>query len=220
MRARIETGDMMCIHKYLFFLGPMFIQPELWFAYDALAPHIDAMTMEIHYTKHHAWYTKKLNAAIEGTTFGEGSIEDLLSDPSQVPEEKRHAIMNNGWGFYNHNLFRESINPEGKGILSGDLKDAIIAEYWSFEGFQEAFTAKALSLFGSGWTYLCKNSEGGLCIKRCSFQETPLKAWLTPLLWLDVWEHAYYLHYQNRRADYVSAWWDVINWNVVEKRYG
>ena len=205
-------------HVFYFFCISMFQLPELAYAYDALVPHIDARTMEIHHSKHHAWYTKKLNAAIQWSELENKSIEELLSNPESLPEEKRQAIMNNGGGYYNHLLFWESLTPEFKNI-DWVLKDAIDQEFGSFEWFQEAFTNKALSLFGSGWVYLCKNKEWNLCIKRHSFQETPLKWGLTPLLGLDVWEHAYYLEYQNRRADYVQARWNVINWELVEKRF-
>lgn len=193
--------------------------PTLPYAYDALEPHIDARTMEIHHSKHHAWYTNKLNAAIVWTDLENTSIEDLLSDPDALPEDKKQAIVNNGGGYYNHMLFWPSLSPDGWGSAIGTLAEAIDANFGSFSSFQEGFTKKALSLFGSGWTYLCKNPDGSLCIKRRSFQETPLKAGLTPLLGLDVREHAYYLHYQNKRADYVAAWWHVINWDEVEQRF-
>ena len=195
-----------------------FTLPELPYAYDALEPHIDARTMEIHHSKHHAWYTKKLNLAIEWTDCEGKSIEELLSNPEALPADIRQNVQNNGWGYYNHMLFRPSLSPDGGGVPTGTLADAIDKDFWSFDEFKEQFTKKALTLFGSGWVYLCKNAQWELCIKRHSFQETPLKAWLTPLLGLDVREHAYYLHYQNQRASYVEARWNVVNWDEVEKR--
>ena len=197
----------------------MFTLPTLPYAYDALEPHIDARTMEIHHSKHHAWYTNKLNAALEGTTYADMSIEELLTTPADLPDEIRQAVCNNWGGYYNHKLFWPSLSADGGTLSSGTLADAIDRDFWSFEEFQALFTKKALTLFGSGWTYLCADADGKLCIKRCSFQETPLKSWLTPLLGLDVWEHAYYLHYQNRRADYVAGFWNIVNWSEVETRY-
>jgi len=196
----------------------MFDLPTLPYAYDALQPHIDARTMEIHHSKHHAGYTKKLNAAIEWTDLADKTIEELLSDPDSLPEDLRQNICNNGWGYYNHLLFWPSLSPDGGGQPSWSLLSAIEDTFGSFESFQEEFTKKSLGLFGSGWSYLCKDGDS-LVIKRYSFQETPLKDWYTPLLWLDVREHAYYLEYQNRRADYVSARWNVVNWEEVQKRY-
>jgi len=197
----------------------MFDLPTLPYAYDALEPHIDARTMEIHHSKHHAAYTKKLNTAIEWTNLGDKSIEELLRHPDDLPVDIRRAVSNNGWGYYNHLLFRPSLSPDGWGQPSGGLFKAIESTFGDFWSFQQAFTNKALSLFGSGWVYLCADKDGGLVIKRYSFQETPLKHWLTPLLGLDVWEHAYYLEYQNKRADYVAARWNIINRNEIEKRF-
>ena len=197
----------------------MFTLPDLPYAYDALEPHFDAKTMEIHHSKHHAWYTKKLNAAIKDTDLEGKSIEELLTSPDALPNDLQQTIQNNGGWYYNHLLFWESLSPDGWWEASGDIGAKIVEQYWSFEAFQEAFTAKALGLFGSGWVYLCKEKDGDLYIKRHSFQETPLKGWHTPLLGLDVWEHSYYLHYQNRRGDYVKARWNIINWDVVNERY-
>ncbi len=197
----------------------MFDLPKLAYDFDALEPHIDARTMEIHYTKHHQWYTNKLNAAIQWSDLEDKSIEELLTNPKDLPEDKAQNILNNGWGYYNHKLFWESLSPDGGGEPTWALADMITESFWSFEEFRTQYSNKASSLFGSGWVYLCKDIESdSLVIKRCSFQETPLKSGLTPLLWLDVWEHAYYLHYQNRRGDYVKAWWNIVNRDVVEKR--
>jgi len=197
----------------------MFTLPELPYAYDALVPHIDARTMEIHHSKHHAWYTKKLNAALENTEYADWSIEKLLSNLDDLPTDIRQAVSNNWWGYYNHKLFWPSLSADGGTLSSGNLANAIDRDFWSFEEFQTQYTKKALTLFGSGWVYLCADADGSLSIKRCSFQETPLKSWLTPLLGLDVWEHAYYLHYQNMRATYVKNRWNIVNWSEVEKRY-
>ena len=197
----------------------MFELPDLPYAYDALAPHIDARTMEIHHSKHHAGYTKKLNSAIEWSDCEGKSIQELLSDPDSLPSDIRQWVINNGWGYYNHLLFRPSLSPDGWWQPWGDLLAAIASTFGDFDTFQQAFTNKALSLFGSGWVYLCQNQDWGLVIKRYSFQETPLKDGYTPLLGLDVWEHAYYLEYQNRRADYVAGWWNIINRKEVESRF-
>ncbi len=196
-----------------------FTLPDLPYAFDALAPHIDARTMEIHRDKHHRGYMTKVNNAIEDTDLAGKSIEELLGDPSLLPEEKRQYIMNNGGGYYNHCLFWPSLSPDGGGKPSGALATAIDEQFGSFEQFRENMSKKALTLFGSGRVYLCKNDAGELVIKRHSFQETPLKYGLTPLLGLDVWEHAYYLHYQNRRGDYLKAWRNIINWDEIEKRF-
>jgi len=196
-----------------------FTLPELGYAYDALEPNIDAKTMEIHHTKHHNGYTTKLNAAIEGTDLEGKSIEDILTnlDPTNA------AVRNNGGGFYNHSLFWSVINPEGRGRLSGELKDAIDAEFGSKEGFIEAFSKAAATQFGSGWAWLCVEKGGKLEICSTPNQDNPLMPIVscggTPILGLDVWEHAYYLNYQNRRPDYIKAFFNVVNWNEVEKRY-
>jgi len=193
--------------------------PKLPYAYDALEPHIDARTMEIHHTKHHNGYRTKLNNAIEWTEREKKSIEELLSDPDSLPEKKQQNIINNGWGYYNHLLFWPSLSPDGSGEPTWELASAIVEQYWSFKAFKEVFSKKALTLFGSGWVYLCKTDDWSLCVKRYSFQNTPLKDGLTPLLGLDVWEHAYYLHYQNLRWEYIQARWNVINWEEVSKRF-
>ena len=193
--------------------------PKLKYAYDALEPNIDARTMEIHYTKHHQGYTNNLNTAIEGTDLAGKTIENILINLDM----ENKAVRNNGGGFYNHSLFWEVMNPEGKGRLSGDLKDAIEAKYKSFEAFKDEFSKAAATRFGSGWAWLCAHKGGKVEICSTPNQDNPLMPGTgcggTPILGLDVWEHAYYLHYQNRRPDYINAFFNVINWNEVERRY-
>ena len=193
--------------------------PELGYAYDALEPHIDARTMEIHHTKHHNGYTTKLNAAIEGTDLEGKSIEDILTNLDM----SNGAVRNNGGGFYNHSLFWTVMNPEDRGYLSGELKDAIEAEFGSKEAFIDAFSKAAATQFGSGWAWLCVHKGGKVEVCSTPNQDNPLMPGVTcggtPILGLDVWEHAYYLNYQNRRPDYIEAFFKVINWNEVERRY-
>lgn len=193
--------------------------PELGYAYDALEPHIDARTMEIHHTKHHNGYTTKLNDAIAGTDLEGKSIEDILTNLDM----SNGAVRNNGGGFYNHSLFWTVMNPEDRGYLSGELKDAIEAEFGSKEAFIEAFSKAAATQFGSGWAWLCVHKGGKVEVCSTPNQDNPLMPGVscggTPILGLDVWEHAYYLNYQNRRPDYIDAFFKVINWNEVERRY-
>ena len=193
--------------------------PELGYAYDALEPNIDARTMEIHHTKHHNGYTTKLNAAIEGTDLEGKSIEDILTNLDM----SNGAVRNNGGGFYNHSLFWTVMNPADKGYLSGELKDAIEATFGSKEAFMDAFSKAAATQFGSGWAWLCVHPGGKVEVCSTPNQDNPLMPGVTcggtPILGLDVWEHAYYLNYQNRRPDYIDAFFKVINWNEVEKRY-
>lgn len=193
--------------------------PELGYAYDALEPHIDARTMEIHHTKHHNGYTTKLNTAIEGTDLEGKSIEDILTNLDM----NNAAVRNNGGGFYNHSLFWTVMNPEDRGYLSGELKDAIEAEFGSKEAFIDAFSKAAATQFGSGWAWLCVHKGGKVEVCSTPNQDNPLMPGVTcggtPILGLDVWEHAYYLNYQNRRPDYIEAFFKVINWNEVERRY-
>lgn len=193
--------------------------PKLKYAYDALEPHIDARTMEIHHSKHHGGYTSKLNAAIEGTRLEGKSIEEILSGVSSHST----AVRNNGGGYYNHNLFWEVMSPNGGGMPSGDLKDAIEKDFGSFESFKEKFNNAAATRFGSGWAWLIKSANGGLEVTSSPNQDNPLmdiaEVKGTPILGLDVWEHAYYLKYQNKRPDYINAFWNVINWEEVAKRF-
>ena len=193
--------------------------PELGYAYDALEPNIDARTMEIHHSKHHNGYTTKLNGAIAGTELEGKSIEDILANLDM----SNGGVRNNGGGFYNHSLFWKVMSPEDKGSLSGELKDAIEAAYGSEDGFMEAFSNAAATQFGSGWAWLCVHKGGKVEVCSTPNQDNPLMPGVTcqgtPVLGLDVWEHAYYLNYQNRRPDYINAFFNVINWNEVSKRY-
>lgn len=192
--------------------------PELPYAYDALEPHIDARTMEIHHGKHHAGYTNNLNNAIAGTAMEGKSIEELLHD-----DVDKAAVRNNGGGFYNHDLFWKVMSPNGGGTPTGELGAAIDAAYGSFDGFKEAFSKAAATRFGSGWAWLCVHQGGKVEICSSPNQDNPLMPNVgcggTPVLGLDVWEHAYYLHYQNKRPDYIAAFFNVINWDEVSKRY-
>lgn len=196
-----------------------FTLPELGYAYDALEPNIDAKTMEIHHTKHHQAYINNLNNAIAGTPLEGKSIEDICKgmDMANMP------VRNNGGGHYNHSLFWEILNPSDKGILSGALLEAINTAYGSKEGFEEKFAAAATTRFGSGWAWLCVHPGGKVEICSSPNQDNPLMPGVgcggTPILGIDVWEHAYYLNYQNRRPDYIKAFMTAINWNVVEKKY-
>ncbi|MBP6789541.1 MAG: superoxide dismutase [Candidatus Promineofilum sp.] len=194
--------------------------PSLPYPEDALEPHIDARTMSIHHDKHHAAYTNNLNSALEGHADLAGkSIEALLGDLNAVPEAIRTAVRNNGGGYANHNLFWEIMAPGGGGEPTGDLAAAINDTFGSFTAFKEQFAKAATTRFGSGWAWLYVGQGGKLAIGSTPNQDTPLMEGNTPLLGLDVWEHAYYLNYQNRRPDYITAWWNVVNWNAVAKRY-
>lgn len=193
--------------------------PKLNYAYDALEPNIDARTMEIHHSKHHNGYTTKLNAAIAGTALENESIESIL----RSLDMSNSAVRNNGGGFYNHSLFWDVISPVDKGELSGELKDAIMDAYGSFENFKDAFSKAAATQFGSGWAWLCVHKGGKVEVCATPNQDNPLMPGVscggTPILGIDVWEHAYYLNYQNRRPDYINAFLNVINWNEVAKRF-
>jgi len=193
--------------------------PELGYAYDALEPNIDTRTMEIHHSKHHNGYTTKLNGAIAGTDLEGNSIEEILGNLDM----SNGAVRNNGGGFYNHSLFWSVMNPNNTGALSGDLKDAIMAEFGSFDAFKDAFSKAAATQFGSGWAWLCVLPGGKVEVCSTPNQDNPLMPGVTcggtPILGIDVWEHAYYLNYQNRRPDYIEAFFNVINWNEVASRY-
>jgi Fe-Mn family superoxide dismutase len=194
--------------------------PELPYAYDALEPHIDARTMEIHHTKHHAGYVNNLNNALKGHPELEAmSIEDLLKNLDKVPENIRTAVRNNGGGHYNHSIFWPIMSPNGGGKPSGALAQAIDKAFGSFDNFKEQFSNAALTRFGSGWAWLVKNSDGSLAVVSTPNQDNPISNGQYPLMGIDVWEHAYYLHYQNRRADYVKSWWNLVNWDEVAKRF-
>lgn len=194
--------------------------PPLPYAEDALEPYIDSRTMGIHHDKHHAAYTNNLNAALEGhADLANLSIEELLASLDSVPEGIRTAVRNNGGGFANHVLFWNVMGPDSGGEPDGELGEAIAAEFGSFANFKEAFAKAAATRFGSGWAWLYVDQSGKLVVGSTPNQDTPLMDGNTPILGLDVWEHAYYLHYQNRRPDYIAAWWNVVNWDAVAANY-
>ncbi len=194
--------------------------PELPYAYDALEPNIDKETMNIHHTKHHNTYITNVNNALEGhEELLSKSVEDLISNLDAVPEDKRTAVRNNGGGHANHSLFWEVISPDGGGNPTGALAEAIDKKFGSLDAFKEEFAKAGATRFGSGWAWLVLNN-GELEVMSTPNQDSPLMEGKTPLLGLDVWEHAYYLNYQNRRPDYIAAFWNVVNWDEVAKRYG
>jgi Fe-Mn family superoxide dismutase len=198
----------------------MFTLPKLSYEFNELEPHIDAKTMEIHYTKHHNGYTTKLNTALEGQSdLLAMTIEEILTNLDKVPENIKQAVINNGGGFYNHTLFWANLSPNGGGEPTGALKEAIDSKFGSLDAMKEKFNAAAGTRFGSGWAWLVVDANGELAITSTANQDNPISDGLTPVLGLDVWEHAYYLNYQNRRPDYISAFWNVVNWGEVEKRF-
>jgi superoxide dismutase, Fe-Mn family len=192
--------------------------PALPYAYDALEPHIDEATMRVHHDKHHQAYVDKVNAALEGTDFDGKSIEEVLKNLDALPADKQKAVRNNGGGHYNHSLFWEWMSPDGGGEPDGALGDAINSTFGSFSDFQAKFKETGVNQFGSGWSWLVHDGSG-LAIVGTPNQDTPLSAGQTPLLGVDVWEHAYYLKYQNKRPDYIDAWWNVVNWAKVEEGF-
>jgi Fe-Mn family superoxide dismutase len=189
--------------------------PPLPYPNAALEPHIDARTMEIHHDKHHAAYVSKANDALAGTEWANKSVEDVLKNIKNVPEEKRQAVINNAGGHANHTLFWQIMGPGKGGEPKGDVADAINGTFGSFATFKEKFTNEALNRFGSGWAWLVVDGDKKLRVFSTPNQDSPLMQHMTPILGLDVWEHAYYLNYQNRRPDYVGAWWNVVNWDKV-----
>ena len=194
--------------------------PKLPYENNALEPHIDARTMEIHHGKHHAAYTNNLNAALEKhSDVAKKTIEDILKDLNAVPEDIRTAVRNNGGGYFNHRLFWTVMGPKAGGQPQGALSTAIDAAFGSFKAFKETFSKAAATRFGSGWAWLSVKSDGGLTVTSTPNQDTPLGEGLAPVLGLDVWEHAYYLKYQNRRPEYVENWWNVVNWDEVSRRF-
>ncbi|WP_312211419.1 superoxide dismutase [Acinetobacter variabilis] len=193
--------------------------PELPYAYDALEPHIDAKTMEIHHTKHHQTYINNINAGIEGTEWEDLSVEELVSKANQVPEDLKNNVINNGGGHANHSLFWTVMSPDGGGNPQGEIAQAIDKELGGFEAFKEAFTKAALTRFGSGWAWLSVAPDQTIIIESSANQDSPLMHGNTPILGLDVWEHAYYLKYQNRRPEYIAAFFNVVNWKEVNRRY-
>jgi Fe-Mn family superoxide dismutase len=199
--------------------GQTLMLPDLPYDYSALEPHVDARTMEIHHTKHHQSYIDKANAAIDGTDLHGKDIDQILLDINSVPENIRMAVRNNGGGHANHSLFWTVMSPDGGGEPSGDLGSAIDSDIGSFQEFKDRFTKAATNQFGSGWAWLVVNN-GTLEVINRSNQDSPLMDGLVPILGIDVWEHAYYLKYQNKRPDYIAAWWNVVNWDEVARRYG
>lgn len=190
--------------------------PDLEYKYDALEPYFDAKTMEIHHSKHHQAYINNVNNALEGTGLEKKSIEEVLKKISAIPADKKQAVINNGGGHANHSLFWTVIAPNAGGNPSGDLVTAIDNTFGSFDAFKEKFAAAGATRFGSGWAWLVVNTKGELEVISTANQDSPLMDDLTPILGLDVWEHAYYLNYQNRRPDYIKAFWNVVNWGKVE----
>jgi superoxide dismutase, Fe-Mn family len=195
-----------------------FSVPALPYEFDALEPHIDAKTMEIHHDKHHAAYVTNLNAALDGTEWMDRSIDAVLASLELIPEDKRTAVRNNGGGHANHTLFWEIMSPDGGGLPSGALAEAIDSTFNSLDELKELVNDAGVKRFGSGWTWLIWDGTG-LAVKSTPNQDTPVMDSDVPLLGIDVWEHAYYLNYQNRRPDYLAAWWNVVNWDAVAARY-
>ena len=193
--------------------------PDLPYAFDALEPHIDAQTMQIHHDKHHAAYVTNLNNAITGTELGNQSIEALVAAIDKVPENIRTAVRNNGGGHANHSLFWTIMGPKAGGAPTGPLADAIAAELGGFDKFKEDFAKAGATRFGSGWAWLSVDKSKKLVVESTPNQDSPLMHGNTPILGMDVWEHAYYLKYQNLRAAYIDAWWNVVNWKAVEAKY-
>jgi len=197
-----------------------FTLPELGYDYDALEPHIDARTMEIHHSKHHAAYVSNLNAALDGALDLQGkSIGSLVAGLNSLPENIRNAVRNNGGGHVNHSLFWKIMSPDGGGDPGGALANALAKAFNDYGSFKDQFSKSGLTRFGSGWAWLVSDGGGKLSVLSTANQDSPLSHELSPLLGLDVWEHAYYLNYQNRRGDYIAAWWNVVNWSAVEENY-
>lgn len=192
--------------------------PPLPYPYESLEPHIDKTTMEIHHDKHHQAYVDKANAALEGTPFADLAVEELLTKLGELPADKQGPVRNNAGGHYNHTLFWEAMSPNGGGAPAGSLAEAIDAKWGSFDAFKTAFEDAGVGRFGSGWVWLVKNGSGVEIVSTAN-QDSPISDGATPLLGNDVWEHAYYLNYQNRRPDYLKAWWNVVDWTVVQARF-
>jgi superoxide dismutase, Fe-Mn family len=193
--------------------------PPLPYEYDALEPHIDEATMRVHHDKHHQAYVDKANAALEGTEWADKSAEEVLKNLDALPADKQKPVRNNGGGHYNHALFWESMKPGGGGQPSGALADAINAKFGSFTDFQSAFKDAGVNQFGSGWSWLVADGSGGVDIVAPANQDNPISNGQTPLVGVDVWEHAYYLKYQNKRPDYIDAWWNTVDWDKVAERF-
>jgi Fe-Mn family superoxide dismutase len=193
--------------------------PDLPYPYDALEPTIDEATMHLHHDKHHQAYVTQVNAALEGTEWADRPIEEVLQNLSSIPEDKRNAVRNNGGGHYNHSLFWQWMSPDGGGAPDGALADAINSAFGSFDDFKAQFKDNGVKRFGSGWTWLVHDGSG-LALLSTANQDSPISDGKTPLLGNDVWEHAYYLTYNNRRPDYLDAWWNVVNWPRVSELFG
>src|ERR671938_533664 len=193
--------------------------PPLPYDYNALEPHIDEATMQVHHDKHHQAYVDKLNAALEGSEWADKSIEEVIATLSQIPDDKRTAVRNNGGGHYNHSLFWEWMSPDGGGEPDGALREAIDAAFGSFGDFKAKMKETGVKQFGSGWAWLVHDGSG-LAVVGTPNQDNPISKGQTPLLGVDVWEHAYYLKYNNRRPDYIDAWWNTVNWGKVAERFG
>ncbi len=192
--------------------------PDLPYAYDALEPHIDEATMKVHHDKHHQAYVDKANGALEGTEWADKPIEEVVANLSSLPDDKRGPVRNNGGGHYNHALFWESLSPDGGGAPGGELAEAIDSTFGSFDDFKEKVKETGIGQFGSGWAWLAHDGAG-LAVVGTPNQDNPITDGKTPLLGIDVWEHAYYLKYQNKRPDYIEAIWNVINWDKVSERF-
>jgi Fe-Mn family superoxide dismutase len=193
--------------------------PPLPYDYNALEPYIDTQTMQLHHDKHHAAYVNNLNAAVQGTPFADKPIEEVVRNLNEVPENIRTAVRNNGGGHLNHTAFWQTMTPGGSKTPTGALASAIDSKFGSFDAFKTAFNDAGAKRFGSGWAWLVLDKSGNLAVVSTANQDNPITDGLIPLLGNDVWEHAYYLKYQNRRPEYLSAWWNVVNWDVVGKRY-
>jgi superoxide dismutase, Fe-Mn family len=195
-----------------------FSVPNLPYDYDALEPHVDEATMRVHHDKHHQAYVDKANGALEGTEWAARDVEDVLQNLGSLPADKQGPVRNNGGGHYNHTLFWQMLSPDGGGAPSGDLAAAIDSAFGSFDEFKAKFKEAGIARFGSGWAWLVKDGDG-VAIVSTPNQDSPISEGKTPLLGCDVWEHAYYLKYQNKRPDYIDAFWNVVNWNYVEERF-
>jgi superoxide dismutase, Fe-Mn family len=191
--------------------------PDLPYAYDALEPHIDEATMKVHHDKHHQAYVDKANAALEGTEWADKDVEEVLKNLSSLPDDKQGPVRNNAGGHYNHSLFWQMLSPDGGGEPGGDLGSAIAEKFGSFDDFKSEFKEAGIGQFGSGWAWLVHDGSG-LAVAKTPNQDSPISSGQTPLLGCDVWEHAYYLKYQNKRPDYIDAFWNVVNWDYVAQR--
>ena len=196
-----------------------FSVPDLPYAYDALEPTIDEQTMHLHHDKHHQAYVDKANAALEGTEWADRDVVEVLQNLDALPADKQAAVRNNGGGHYNHSLFWEMMSPDGGGEPSGELADAINSAFGSLDAFKGEFKEAGITQFGSGWAWLVKNSDGSVAVTKTANQDSPVSGGQTPLLGVDVWEHAYYLKYQNKRPEYLDAFWNVVNWDYVAERF-